>query len=42
MNKTLISLLMGLLLAGCTSMAPEYRRPEAPVPADWGSEAAGG
>jgi multidrug efflux system outer membrane protein len=24
-----------LILAGCTTMAPEYSRPEAPVPASW-------
>jgi len=26
-----------LVLSGCASMAPEYTRPEAPVPAEWPS-----
>ncbi len=26
-----------LMLSGCASMAPEYARPEAPVPAKWPS-----
>ncbi len=36
MNKNHLSLLMGVLffLTGCT-LAPEYQRPEAPIPADW-------
>jgi len=42
MNKTLISVSMAVLLAGCASMAPEYERPQAPVAADWGSEAGKG
>ena len=42
MNKKLISLTMAALLTGCASMAPEYRRPEAPVAAEWGSAAGKG
>ena len=26
-----------LVLSGCASMAPEYTRPEAPVPSEWPS-----
>ena len=37
-----ISLLLAALLAGCASMAPDYKRPEAPVAADWGSQSASG
>jgi multidrug efflux system outer membrane protein len=32
--------LAAFLLAGCASMAPDYSRPEAPVPHDWPSGAA--
>jgi len=41
MNKACFSLLVGitLLLSGCT-LAPQYTRPETPVPADWPSGAA--
>ena len=42
MNKTLISLAIAALLGGCASMAPDYQRPQAPVAAEWGSEAAKG
>jgi multidrug efflux system outer membrane protein len=42
MNKTLISIAMASLLAGCASMAPEYERPQAPVAAEWGSESGKG
>ena len=36
MNKTLLSALLGagLVLGGC-SLAPEYQRPESPVPTQW-------
>ncbi|MDR2220367.1 MAG: AdeC/AdeK/OprM family multidrug efflux complex outer membrane factor [Methylobacillus sp.] len=40
MNKTLVSLTITALLAGC-SLIPDYQRPEAPVAADWGSNATG-
>jgi len=38
MNRTWFSLLVGttLVLSGC-NLAPQYTRPEAPVPADWPS-----
>lgn len=41
MNRCVFFLLLGmtLVLAGC-SLAPEYTRPEAPVPADWPTGAA--
>lgn len=41
MNRYVFFLLLGmtLVLAGC-SLAPEYTRPEAPVPADWPTGAA--
>lgn len=41
MNRNTLALLVGMSLAagGCT-MAPEYSRPHAPVPADWPSGAA--
>ena len=42
MNKILISLLLTGLLAGCASMAPDYQRPEPPVPSEWGSAAGDG
>jgi outer membrane protein, multidrug efflux system len=38
MNRLRIPLLFSLvllMLSGCASMAPEYARPEAPVPSDW-------
>ena len=36
MKKTLISISIAALLAGCASMAPDYQRPEAPVASEWG------
>jgi outer membrane protein, multidrug efflux system len=41
MNRHAFTLLLGMsiVMGGCT-MAPEYSRPEAPVPADWPSGAA--
>ncbi|MEW6705312.1 MAG: AdeC/AdeK/OprM family multidrug efflux complex outer membrane factor [Pseudomonadota bacterium] len=33
--KTFSLLAAALVLAGCTSLAPEYRRPAAPVPHNW-------
>jgi len=43
MNRLLILLLVGTvtLTSGC-SLAPEYKRPEAPIPADWPSGTAYG
>lgn len=35
MTRTLSALGLALLLAGCASLAPEYQRPEALVPAAW-------
>ena len=41
MNRNVLALLAGMFIVtgGCT-LAPEYRRPESPVPADWPSGAA--
>jgi len=41
MNRNVLALLAGMFIVtgGCT-LAPEYSRPEAPVPADWPSGAA--
>lgn len=33
--KTLTLLVAALVMAGCTSLAPDYRRPDAPVPGAW-------
>ena len=33
--KSLSTLAAALVLAGCTSLAPDYQRPAAPVPATW-------
>jgi multidrug efflux system outer membrane protein len=35
MRKTLLPLLAGVALAGCTNLQPAYIRPEAPVPTSW-------
>ncbi len=35
MTRSFSALALALLLAGCASLAPEYQRPEAPVPASW-------
>lgn len=42
MKKTLISISIAALLAGCASMAPDYQRPEAPVASEWGQGASQG
>lgn len=36
-RRILILSIAGAFLTGCSSMAPSYRRPEAPVPAGWPS-----
>ncbi|MCB1875800.1 MAG: efflux transporter outer membrane subunit [Chromatiales bacterium] len=36
------TVLTALLLSGCTTLAPDYQRPEAPVPDSWPEEAQGG
>jgi len=41
MRANLFWLLLVALLSGCASMAPDYRRPDAPVPAAWSEAAAG-
>lgn len=40
MTRSLSALGLVLLLAGCASLAPDYQRPEAPVPAAWPTAAA--
>ncbi len=40
MTQCLSVSLLVLILSGCTSMAPKYTRPEAPVPSEWPSGAA--
>jgi multidrug efflux system outer membrane protein len=35
MRRRLLPLLLSVSLAGCTSLEPAYRRPEAPVPPGW-------
>lgn len=40
--KTTIAVAMSLLLGACASMAPDYQRPAAPVPATWPTGAAYG
>lgn len=37
MKRTAVILVASIALSGCATMAPEYRRPEAPVPAAWPS-----
>lgn len=37
MKRTAVILVASIALSGCATMAPEYRRPEAPVPAVWPS-----
>lgn len=39
MNRTLISAALALALAGC-NLAPEYQRPDAPIPGEWPASAA--
>lgn len=40
MGKRFIAVAMALPLAACGSMAPQYQRPAAPIPAEWPSGAA--
>ena len=39
MNRTLLSAALALTLAGC-NLAPDYQRPDAPVPGEWPASAA--
>jgi multidrug efflux system outer membrane protein len=39
-HKILSTLAAALVLAGCTSLAPDYQRPAAPVPAAWPAQGA--
>jgi multidrug efflux system outer membrane protein len=34
-RKVLLIILTTICLAGCTTMAPDYRRPASPIPAEW-------
>jgi multidrug efflux system outer membrane protein len=39
MNRSLLSVALALALAGC-NLAPEYQRPDAPIPGEWPASAA--
>jgi outer membrane protein, multidrug efflux system len=39
-RKRLLIFFTGFCLAGCTSLAPDYRRPASPIPAQWPTGAA--
>ena len=40
--RVIAAALLGLLLAGCAAVGPDYEQPEAPVRDDWSSEPAEG
>lgn len=40
MTRSLSAVCLALMLAGCASLAPDYQRPQAPVPAAWPAVAA--
>lgn len=35
MHRTILAAALAILLGGCATLAPDYRSPEAPVPAQW-------